>query len=181
MNIRTQIINAIITASGARSYLEIGCQNRDNNFNHIRCPIKVCVDIDPKAEPDVCMSSDEFFKQNHVSFDVIFVDGDHSYKQASRDIFNAITWADKFVFCHDTNPIDKAYTSPDWSGEVYKAIIDLRNTTDLDFVTFLEDPHGLTVINVNEARKHEHLTPTSFEEFQAKRDQILRVEKWSEI
>lgn len=183
MNIRTKIINAVIKASGARSYLEIGCQNRNNNFNHIECDLKVCVDIDPKANPDVCMSSDDFFNQNNIDFDVIFVDADHSYLQAKRDIFNAIKWANKFVFCHDTNPLDKKYTAPEWSGEVYKAIIDVSNLGNYDFVTFLEDPHGITMINVNEEMDppRDSIKHMTFEEFQEKRDYILRVEKWSEI
>ena len=41
---RTEIINRLIEKSNYKNYLEIGLDNPDNNYNHIVCENKECVD-----------------------------------------------------------------------------------------------------------------------------------------
>ena len=182
MNVRTQIINELIQRIGAKTYLEIGCQNRENNFNHIVCEKKICVDIDPAANPDVRMSSDDYFENYQMPFNVVFVDGDHSHEQSLKDIMNALDIAVMLVICHDTNPIDEKYAGPEWSGEVFKTIVEVNNRTDYHYYTYLEDPHGLTVIQKRVKRGQiVPLEPVeTFADFEKNRQTILNVHSWKD-
>jgi hypothetical protein len=181
VNIRTSIINQLIQRYGAKTYLEIGCQNRENNFNHIDCEYKRCVDIDPAAKPDFLMSSDDFFVQNGLfDWDVIFIDGDHSYEQASRDLMHALDLTTKLIFMHDTHPLNEQYTQPGWSGEVYKVIIDLYNGIPgtNKYQTYLEDKHGLTVIYPTIEGHRGKLECGSYKEFDRMKQEILNIQPW---
>lgn len=170
-NVRTKIINALIQHLDAKSYLEIGTQDKNENFNQIKCNHKFCVDVDPKSKPDFVGTSDSFFERQE-RFDVIFIDGDHSYNQAKKDILNAIKLANKAVVCHDTNPLNKEYTKPEWSGEVYKVISELGH----DIKTYLDDKHGLTIIYPSSEKFDSERVPCeTFEQFEANKAKILNI------
>jgi hypothetical protein len=114
-------LNQIIASKDYKSYLEIGIDDPDNNFNHIRCERKVGVDpynddtgchawdrankeafitkIDPNAS-FYRMTSDHFFEvlkpKSKVRFDLIYIDGLHLEEQVDKDIANAL----RFVSPH---------------------------------------------------------------------------------
>ena len=68
-------------------YLEIGVF--DNKvFNTIPLPINQKIGVDPLRGGTHRMTSDDFFKSNKQYFDVIFIDGLHSYDQCSNDYNN---------------------------------------------------------------------------------------------
>mgnify|MGYP000058903745 CR=1 FL=1 len=148
---RTDAINFLIKEYGFKSYLEIGTQTRAQNFDKIVCEYKVCVDSDHKSEADFIMTSDDFFKANDVNFDVVFIDGDHSYRQSKKDVENALKHLTEggVIVMHDTLPDNLEYTNPEWCGEVYKTALEMAAKYEVR--TFNGD-HGVTVIypfNVN--------------------------------
>ena len=84
---RTAIIQEIINKKNYKSYLEVGCDN-DENFSKIQIESKI--GIDPLKGGTLRMTSDEFFINNHQSFDIIFLDGLHTYEQTIKDIYNGL-------------------------------------------------------------------------------------------
>ena len=61
-------------------YLEIGTYQNET-FNTIPLPIKNKFGVDPISGGNIKLSSDAFFKKNKIKFDVIFIDGLHTYEQ----------------------------------------------------------------------------------------------------
>ncbi len=90
----TQLLNALIEKYNLKSYLEIGVQNKANNYNKIICPVKVGVDPAVNDSEIRGMTSDEYFeaiKNNNPApvFDLIFLDGLHHADQVKRDFENS--------------------------------------------------------------------------------------------
>jgi hypothetical protein len=132
---RTNILNALVEKYGYTSYLEIGQGLRTANFEWIRCRIKIGVDPAPSLNAAYRMTSDEFFKINRATFDLIFVDGLHEAGQVERDILNSleILNANGTILVHDCNPTTKEMqlverTQGVWTGDVWKARVKLRAT-----------------------------------------------------
>lgn len=141
--------------------MEIGVQNGDC-FLHIRAKRKVGVDprfIIPKETKRkllfknynffnkyVSLPSDDFFKQYNSKFDIVFVDGLHTYEQSLRDIENSLSRLEPggVVIVHDCMPMTEGAAYPanshleaiqagvlnehhEWNGDVFKSIIALRS------------------------------------------------------
>lgn len=191
---RTDIINALIDRYGYNSYLEIGTQNRKNNFDKINCTLKVCVDPDPNAKADFVCTSDEYFNFHHktpAKFDIIFVDGLHHDDQCTRDIMNAfkaMSWHGSIVV-HDTNPqSEEAQRVPRevkvWNGNVWRSIVDLRKHAMMTFYT-VDTDHGCTVVQAgfNDIRDkiEEPITYENFDKNRSKWLNLITVDKFKEI
>lgn len=94
------------------------------------------------------MPSDEFFRAyDGAAPDVIFVDGDHAYEQARRDIHNALELLsqDGCLFLHDTWPVFAAATDRMTCGEVYRVADELREDERFDVATIRRWP-GLSLV-----------------------------------
>jgi SAM-dependent methyltransferase len=145
-------------------YLEIGV-HRGAVFLRVRAWRKVGVDPAPKiprwkwlTHPNAVLrgeveeaTSNAFFAKLDAEerFDVVFIDGYHSHRQALRDIESALRHlgAEGVILVHDCNPPTAATAGPDpvegeflWCGEVWKAIVELRATRpDLRIATIDAD------------------------------------------
>ena len=126
---RFDIINKIIKKKKFESYLEIGCQS-DVNFSKII--IKNKIGVDPQSGGTHRMTSDDFFKQNKSTFDLIFIDGLHVYEQVLKDIENSLKVLNDngVILIHDCLPakiwhqtIPQTHSS--WNGDVWKSIVKL--------------------------------------------------------
>ena len=146
---RVHIIQEIINLKNFNNYLEIGC-DQDENFSQIN--IKNKIGVDPKSGGTHRMTSDIFFKNNKDKFDVIFLDGLHTYEQTIKDINNAIQniQDDGVILIHDCLPkkiwnqiVPRIYGH--WNGDVWKAIVEARTYKNIDTFTCIAD-HGLGVI-----------------------------------
>ena len=152
---RTDIINYLISQHNLKSYLEIGLDNPDANYNHVICEFKESCDpyindnwdghYDRNALPDEVknvltyhMTSDEMFKINDKKYDIIFIDGYHEQMQVGRDIINALRHLNPggVIVVHDCLPPIKEMQemprmSGGWNGDVWKAIpkLALQNIT----------------------------------------------------
>lgn len=132
---RTSILNTLVERYGYTSYLEIGQGFRRVNFDWIQCLIKIGVDPDRSLKAAYQMTSDEFFRINNDTFDLIFIDGLHHAEQVERDILNALEVLNEngTILVHDCNPITREMqivprSQGLWTGDVWKAWVRLRAT-----------------------------------------------------
>ena len=153
---RISIIQGIIDFKKYNDYLEIGC-DRDENFSQIK--IKNKTGVDPKSGGTIRMTSDNFFKKNKDKFDLIFLDGLHTYEQTIKDINNAIQNIQDsgIIVIHDCLPkkiwnqiVPRLYGH--WNGDVWKAIVEARTYDNIETFTCIAD-HGLGVILKRKNRK----------------------------
>ena len=162
---RTKIIQEIINHRNYKSYLEVGCDN-DENFSKIQIVNKI--GIDPLKGGTLRMTSDEFFTKNDQSFDIIFLDGLHTYEQTIKDINNGLKFLNTngVIIIHDCLPkkiwnqiVPRLYGH--WNGDVWKAIVHSRTYEHADTYTCIAD-HGLGVIFKRKNRNKLNINQTNF-------------------
>lgn len=155
---RIDIIQWFIDFLDAKTYLEIGVRYGES-FLPIRCENKIGVDIN-KHEPlegqgtFYWMSGDEYFENQASNFDVAFIDGNHTYEQSLRDVENCLMWMNNrgVILLHDCNPKRPEIAGAcavegclDWSGEVWKTIVNLRTRPHL-FVSVVDNDYGIGIV-----------------------------------
>lgn len=150
---RTDIINHLIRKFNYQTYLEIGVQNLDTNFNHIDCDYKMGVDPDPKANAYYTMTSDDFFNQNEETFDIVFIDGLHTASQVYRDVSNSLKILNNggVIICHDCNPQKfeeqtEIRNTKRWNGNVWESIVKLRSESDNLEIFVVDTDEGCGII-----------------------------------
>jgi hypothetical protein len=171
-NMRADRINRIGRLSGARSYLEIGVFDGATFFD---VDIKHKVAVDPNFLFDFAskenrttkfypVTSDVYFQScARGQFDIIYLDGLHTFEQTLRDFMNSLHYAhQKTVWLiDDTVPNDnfsaladqercyrlrRMQGNPDWAwmGDVFKVVYFMRNAMRFYSVRTFTG-HGQTV------------------------------------
>ena len=114
------------------------------------------------------MTSDVFFKNNIKKFDLIFLDGLHTYEQTINDIDNSLKILNErgVILIHDCLPkkiwnqiVPRMYGH--WNGDVWKAIVHSRTYNYADTYTCIAD-HGLGIIF---KRKNKNILKTNISNF----------------
>jgi Methyltransferase domain len=187
--LRTDVIQKIIDKKKALRYLEIGVNHGDNFF-----PIEVAqkVAVDPSfafsserksewATKNPCnataeyitATSDDFFAKADATelFDVVFIDGLHTYAQSLQDVLNSVEKLNDngVIVMHDCKPPhlgaacpanslqeaeemqqNEATKTPGWTGEwcgdVWKTICYLRSHRQDLKVFVLDCDYGLGIV-----------------------------------
>ena len=146
---RWDLIEYLINKYNYSEYLEIGC-NEDLLFSKVR--IKNKIGVDPESGGNVKKTSDEFFYENKKKFDIVFIDGLHIYDQVKRDILNSVNCLNDngIILVHDCMPDSLSKQAVPryrnlWNGDVWKAIVDLRQDENLEIFT-CEIDAGIGVI-----------------------------------
>lgn len=149
MQFRYELINWLIKKHCYNKYLEIGVWKKET-FKMIECSEKYSVDIEPKWTPDYIGSSSSFFKQNKIQYDLIFIDGDHTYNQCYEDLRNALLCISEcgMVIMHDLLPRNwinqiptRVYeptnvTIRNWNGQAWRVFAwHRKHVRTLDMVT----------------------------------------------
>ena len=149
---RWDLIRYLINKNNYKNYLEIGC---DQNQLFSKIEIENKTGVDPESGGNIKTTSDDFFLNNTEKFDIIFIDGLHIYEQVKKDILNSINCLNEggIVLVHDCMPDSLAKQAVPrfkmkWNGDVWKAIVDLRQNKDLDIYT-CEMDEGIGIIKKN--------------------------------
>lgn len=175
-------INYLTARRTSKSYLEIGV-NKGETFLNVKMPVKVGVDPDFKFDWQAAQGngtqlmqvpSDEFFADlasggpmaqailkdmpgGKITFDIIFIDGLHTFEQSYRDFENSLAYAhENTVWILDdtvpSNPysalpdmefsmkIREAASYPliDWCGDVYKTVFAIHdNHPEFSYCTLM--------------------------------------------
>ena len=146
---RIELIDYLIKKNNYSDYLEIGC-DKDQLFSKVI--IKNKIGVDPFSGGNVRKTSDQFFLENKKKFDIIFIDGLHTYDQVKKDIINSIDCLKEngIILVHDCLPESLSKQAVPryrmiWNGDVWKAIVELRQREDLEIFT-CEMDQGIGVI-----------------------------------
>jgi|ERR1044071_332872 SAM-dependent methyltransferase len=161
MKTRADLLNHLAEKYNLQTYLEIGVQDRKQNFDKIICKTKCGVDPDPAANASCQCTSDEFFSINDPisrvdvtscqddthkflesenRFDLIFIDGLHTAEQVKKDFENALRFLKPhgFIVLHDCNPLKEEHTivprptkTGHWNGDVWKFAVALNGYDEL--------------------------------------------------
>jgi hypothetical protein len=147
---RIAVVNKLLSKFENPFYLEIGCAGNDL-FNSLPIPNKT--GVDPSSGGTIRKTSDEFFRSNNTKYDVIFIDGLHTYEQVRRDVINSINSLNKggWIAIHDMLPRDwiehhvPVISKGTWTGDVWKVGFELTKTHGIDF-KILKIDHGIGLI-----------------------------------
>ncbi|WP_437228317.1 class I SAM-dependent methyltransferase [Planctomicrobium sp. SH661] len=192
---RMTVVQDAIDQLGAKTYLEVGVF-RGQSFFPIRAAQKFAVDPKFKIRPlDKVlwnikhlfrykthyfeMTSDEFFASlaknpsfSGVRFDVVFLDGLHTFRQTLQDVMNVLNVLsdDGIIILHDCHPPSPSAAYPaesldhaaslnlpgwtgEWCGDTWKVISQIRATRP-DLTAFvLNCDYGLGVITRSPSKK----------------------------
>ncbi len=175
---RSDVINSLIELPKNRRYLEIGV-NRGETFHSVSANRKVAVDPEFLFDIDVArrenlnseyheITSDVYFENMILPsevFDIIFLDGLHTFEQTLRD-FNNAQWVlsdDGIIIIDDVVPSSFLSAMRDiqkwqqmrsslniedksWMGDVYKLVFYIAAyVPEFSFAT-VADNHGQAVV-----------------------------------
>ena len=146
---RWDLIDYLIQKNSFENYLEIGCDD-DQLFSKVN--IKNKIGVDPVSGGNIRKKSDDFFSSNKDKFDLVFIDGLHIYEQVKKDILNSLKFLNEngIILVHDCMPDSLSKQAVPrykmkWNGDVWKAIVDLRQREDLEIYT-CEIDEGIGII-----------------------------------
>ena len=154
MELRTKFLNQIILDNEYKSYLEIGIDNCEN-YNAILTETKVSVDPSDLrgCKPMFMLTSDDFFSINKSKFDLIFIDGMHTFEVSFRDLLNSLNILNEngTIVLHDTFPRKYEHqtvpaTDPCWTGDVWKTILKAQLEIKNISIRTYDVESGITII-----------------------------------
>jgi hypothetical protein len=150
---RIALVNLLVSKQQNPAYLEIGCQS-NTLFDSV--PANIKTGIDPVSGGNVRATSDVFFERNTQLYDVIFIDGLHTYEQVQKDVINSIRFLKPggYVALHDMLPGSwlehhVPRLNGIWTGDVWKVAFELAQSTGIDFKIVKID-YGVGVFRVTE-------------------------------
>jgi predicted O-methyltransferase YrrM len=150
-------LKEMVLATGTKSYLELGIGNKGKSFASMASIVEKAVGVDAldrssvvKNGTFIMMSTDEFFKKNQDMFDFIFIDADHAFDQASKDLCNSMKILNKYgtIVLHDTDPESADLLIRSLCEDSYKIVDYVREnySTDWESVTLPIGASGMTIV-----------------------------------
>ncbi|CAB4143340.1 Methyltransferase domain containing protein [uncultured Caudovirales phage] len=195
MVMRWDIINSLIRHFDYKSYLEVGTQDPNSNFNKIQTDYKESIDPNPQGPVTFVGTSDEYFesiKDSNKFFDIIFIDGLHHSDQVLKDVQNSLKHLSKngTIVCHDCLPTSQKMQERydhggEWTGDVWKAIAELRVTNKNLEIKVVNTDYGCGILRPGNNELYQpwdnYKTYEYFEMFKEEMLNVISVnefEKW---
>jgi hypothetical protein len=149
---RIAVVNLLCAGQQGENYLEIGCAANDC-FDAVFARNKI--GVDPESGGTHRLTSDQFFSEcGDRKFDIIFIDGLHTYEQVRRDVINSLRHISVggWIVLHDMFPRNwleehEPRISAVWIGDVWKVGFELARSPDIDF-KILKIDHGVGVLQM---------------------------------
>lgn len=155
--IHTDIIEAIAASSGYKTYLELGLY-KSETIHRVNKYIPDVTGVDIRR-PQMIVgkfyegTTTQFFKDlsltnSNKTFDLIFIDADHSFASAKEDFFNSLLYLSEggCIIMHDTDPESDGLFDPGYCGDSYKIVNLIENDSSLNIVTLPITHTGLSII-----------------------------------
>lgn len=181
---RLVLLNYLIAKYGYRKYLEIGVAD-GVNFAQVSAGHKTGVDPFPDCHCEFPMTSDEFFRCNKRTFDLIFIDGLHHYEQVLRDVQNSLKCLNPGgrIVLHDCLPMTcedqtRFPVNGPWTGDVWKAAAYIRMHWKDIHLCVLDMDYGCGIITPNKGQDLYPATPIQqmdWDFYIKNRDPLLNV------
>lgn len=176
-------VRQLAADTGATSYLEIGV-HKGLTFNELEFPAKVAVDPHFLFKPDAFrkqgtefheMTSDRYFIEHAASrkFDIVFLDGLHSFEQTLRDFCNSLSCCHERTvwLIDDVWPADVYSALPDWGeairyrkqegrsshvwhGDVYKVLFAIHDFFPMYSYVTIDGPDNPQALVWKEPRRN---------------------------
>lgn len=176
---RFEVNQAMLSLYEAPSYLEIGV-DQGATFRAIQAPRKVAVDVcfafpwqEEAARPESAgasyheVTSDDYFSgpRGAEMFDVVFIDGLHTYEQTLRDLLNACACLRRggVIILDDVMPTTYAASLPDlalsrqfwlatnnpdgsWMGDVFRLVFFIEAFMPAFSYATVAENHGQLIL-----------------------------------
>ena len=182
------ILSALTKYSNKKdlNYLEIGVGDAQF-FNSI--PLKNKIGVDPNGKGNCHLTSDNFFRKNKLFFNVIFIDGLHTYEQCSRDLINSLKFlknnikknkegrSNGIIFIHDLLPRNHHECKIYQLGDVWKVAVELSQSNNLEFKIVNID-RGLGILKLKKNYSYirdKNLINLNFNDFHSKYHKLLPI------
>lgn len=213
--IRYELINFLIKKYNFTDYLEIGYQS-GVNYNEIDIKNKTAVDPSPRiqtsnisvenninVDKDINLyltTSNNFFNNFEYKYDIIFIDGLHTYEQVKEDFENSLKSLNEngIIVLHDMNPQDVEYNGGvitgeersrsfadggQWNGDCYKLSIDIFNGEYLYEYVTLDMDQGCMVVSPFKLRDKivDNNIKKDYQSLSSNRTEILNLKSISEF
>lgn len=170
---RTALINYIVNLHHKNknaAYLEIGCAG-NATFNSVFTVKKT--GVDPDQGGNIKLTSDVFFDTQKEKFDIIFIDGLHTYEQVKKDFINALSVLNKngVIILDDMIPRNwKEHQTPRvqtrWNGDVWKLLFDLPLLKGIEYRVLLIDSGQCVVFPKSKIEITDEFSNSNMEKFQ---------------
>jgi hypothetical protein len=168
-------LNRAARLNGARTYLEIGVLF-GGTFAGVNVPVRHGVDPHLRVEPQALtgpgvelfsMTSDRFFSSGNVTtYDLVMIDGLHTYEQVFRDFLGSMSHAhERTIWLIDDTLPNDVYSSlrdhdhamaerhragsadPSWHGDVFKIVPTLHDFFPmLSYATIVNSGNPQTLV-----------------------------------
>ena len=154
------VIREIVKALGCETYLERGVSS-GCTIHEVATVCPNCIGVDIKDDRTFfdfefkLMSTTDFFSNNELKFDVIFIDADHSVESVYGDFLDSLRFLKELgvIILHDTDPINEEHTREDLCGDAYRVKQWIKDDfPELGMVTLPIGVAGLTIISKNKSR-----------------------------
>lgn len=190
MKDKAELINTVIKHKNYKSYLELGVGEHLWTISQIRCNFITSVDIAKINDvfPSFVGTTDDFFKSNTKTFDVIYIDADHEENAVLKDFNNSVKSLseDGIILMHDIGPLSEESTSMYAHGTAYKAFIKIRNSNNYTAFSY-EFANDKDVLGFVKKRKNNNKLSVSapdeisYNFYESNKEEILQRKTVEEI